>query len=152
MPVPLEVVDPRAPESSESPRPTKMKTLRRLRPLMGTLIAIEATAASDQVALHAIEAAYAAMSLAAARWHPHRTGSDLHRIRTVRAGTRVPVHPETLRLLAFAQRLHSMTDGIFDPCLPESCGRLGDIECSEQFVECRRPVAPDFGGFAKGHA
>lgn len=132
--------------------PAKMNTLQRLRPLMGTLVAIEATAASYRTSLRAIEAAYAAMSVAAARWHPHGEESDLDRIRIASPGTRVRVHPQTLWLLAFAHQLHSMTEGIFDPCLPECCGRLGDIECDEQFVECRRPVAPDFGGFAKGYA
>ena len=35
-------------------------------------------------------------------------------------------------LLKLAQRLHRLTDGIFDPCLPTHAGRLQDLEISSK--------------------
>jgi thiamine biosynthesis lipoprotein len=54
--------------------------------------------------------------------------------------------------LNLARRLHTVTDGVFDPCLPTRPGRLQDIEVSTGRVLCHAPVALDFGGFAKGYA
>jgi thiamine biosynthesis lipoprotein len=66
--------------------------------------------------------------------------------------TPVTVHSSICDLLKLARRLHTLTDGVFDPCLPTRSGRLHDIEVSNDQVLCHAPVALDFGGFAKGYA
>jgi thiamine biosynthesis lipoprotein len=133
---------------------------KRLRIALGTWVAIEARGAAgpdDQVAdetTEAIDAAYAAISAVEARMHPTRPGSDLAQINAAPPGTAIEVRPDTWQLLKLAQRLHRLTDGIFDPCLPTHAGRLQDLEISskEPLVICHAPVQLDLGGIAKGHA
>jgi FAD:protein FMN transferase len=139
---------------------------KRLRIALGTWVAIEAEVAieagaaaspdhrvTDETA-QAIDAAYAAISAVEARMHPTRPGSDLARINAAPLDTPIEVQPDTWQLLRLAQRLHRLTDGIFDPCLPTHTGRLQDLEISSQdpLLICHAPVHLDLGGFAKGHA
>jgi FAD:protein FMN transferase len=132
---------------------------KRLRIALGTWVAIEARGAAgpgDPVAgeTQAIDAAYAAISAVEARMHPTRPGSDLARINAAPLDTPIEVQPDTWQLLKLAQRLHRLTDGIFDPCLPTHTGRLQDLEISskEPLLICHAPVQLDLGGIAKGHA
>ncbi|MBS0419006.1 MAG: FAD:protein FMN transferase [Proteobacteria bacterium] len=131
-----------------------VSTVKRLRVSLGTLVAIEATADSSRRAEAAIEAAYEAISHVDCRMHPHKAGSDLARINGSPLHVPAQVHPSVGRLLDLARQLHSLTDGVFDPCLPARPGRLSDIHVSgdETEVVCHMPVALDFGGFAKGYA
>lgn len=137
-----------------------MPSVQRLRIGLGTFVAIEAQAASEAAALRGIEAAFAAITAAETHLHPERTGSDLQRINTTSPGERVRIAVATHGLLTLAQRLHDLTLGIFDPCLPERPGRLPDVQLSgaggtpqeTPWVLCHAPVRLDFGGFAKGHA
>lgn len=136
---------------------------KRLRIALGTWLAIEATAASESQARAAIAAAAAAVREVEQRMHPTRTGSDLLRINRALPDRETAIHPTTWQVLRFAQRLHELTDGIFDPCLPESPGRLSDLELASGArsdgatpggcaVICRVPVSLDLGGIAKGFA
>jgi thiamine biosynthesis lipoprotein len=133
---------------------------RRLRIAMGTWVAIEPrvthiAVASEQAAIEkaAVKAAYAAIGAVEQTMHPTRPGSDLSRVNTAPLNTPIQVQPDTWDLLHLAQRLHSLTDGAFDPCLPEQPGRLPDVELrSDSMLVCRAPVAIDLGGIAKGHA
>ncbi|HEY6484337.1 MAG TPA: FAD:protein FMN transferase [Steroidobacteraceae bacterium] len=135
-------------------------TAQRARPSMGTLVAIEATSDSLRAVASAIDCAFAAIEEVVDRLHPRGAHSDLCRIHRAALHTRVEVHASTAELLLFAQRLHSLTGGRFDPCLPTRPGRLGDlvIEHADRsgevahFVTCRSPLALDLGGFAKGYA
>ena len=81
-------------------------------------------------------------------------GSHLARINCAPLHHPVEVHPSLGKLLTLARRINTLTDGVFDPCLPTQPGRLSDIEVSdtETLVICHAPVALDFGGFAKGYA
>jgi FAD:protein FMN transferase len=132
--------------------------IRRLRPLMGTLVAIEAD--SEQCDPQAaIERAFAEMAELETRLHPSRPGSDLARINAAGAHRTVAVGPHTHRLLAFARELHVLTQGVFDPCRPSVRGRLQDLRMRTTSgdpqsiqVVCEAPVQLDFGGFAKGYA
>jgi thiamine biosynthesis lipoprotein len=127
-------------------------TVKRLRISLGTLVAVEATSTSAAAGEAAVEAAFAALTQIGHRLHPHSADSDLARINSAPPRTCVAVHPSTCDLLNLARRLNTLTDGVFDPCLPSRAGRLQDIEvCSGQLL-CRTPVALDFGGFAKGYA
>jgi FAD:protein FMN transferase len=133
---------------------------KRLRIALGTWVAIQARHTvgpdapdADETA-QAIDAAYAAISAVEARMHPTRPGSDLARINAAPLDTPIEMQPDTWQLLKLAQRLHQLTDGIFDPCLPTHAGRLQDLEISpeEPRLICRAPVHLDLGGIAKGHA
>jgi FAD:protein FMN transferase len=129
---------------------------RRMRMGLGTWVVIEATAASAACALAGLEAAFACVGHVEARMHPLREGSDLARLGAARCGTRVAIDRATWEVLHFAQRLFALTDGVFDPCLPHSCGRLCDLELSSRtespWACAYTPVSLDCGGFAKGYA
>jgi FAD:protein FMN transferase len=121
---------------------------------MGTWVAVEARAANGPPAEQAaIEAAYAALSGIEQAMHPHRPGSDLARVNTAPLHTPIQVQPDTWHVLELARRLYDLTDGAFDPCLPEQPGRLRDVELAGgSKLVCHAPVEIDLGGIAKGHA
>jgi FAD:protein FMN transferase len=117
----------------------------------GTSIAEDAATGTLEQA--AIEAAYAAIRDVEQRMHPHRDGSDLARINSARLHTPIEIHRETWQLLQLARRLHDLTSGVFDPCVPSRPGRLRDIELQAgRVLVCHAPVELDLGGIAKGHA
>ena len=129
----------------------------RLRPAMGTWVAVEATAATEPAALAAVESAFAAIALAERLFHPSRQGSDLLRINSAPVQTRVPIQPSTWRLLRLSRAVYALSSGTFDPCLPIRPGRLCDLKLSSPHGEstwalCRVPLALDLGGIAKGYA
>ncbi len=69
---------------------------------------------------------------------------------------RIDIDAGTHQLLELSRRLHRLTHGVFDPCLPARPGSLADLELSAtpdvHWVICRAPLALDFGGIAKGYA
>lgn len=130
---------------------------KRLRIALGTWVAIEAMASRSEDEHPAIEAAFAAIGAVEARMHPSRPGSDLAQINSAPLHTPVEVQADTWHLLKLAQRLYALTEGVFDPCLPDCPGRLSDLELAseedeEPTVICHAPVRLDLGGIAKGHA
>jgi FAD:protein FMN transferase len=127
-------------------------TVRRLRPGLGTLIAISAHASAEAPALRAIEAAFAACHRVGRLLHPWTATSDLYRLNQAAPGTSVRVSADTIRLLRLATKLHTITAGAFDPCRPETPGRLYDLQLAGNCVRCSQAVTIDFGGFAKGLA
>lgn len=129
-----------------------MRNVKRLRVALGTLVAVEATASSTSAAQAAVEAAFAAIVEANRLMHPRMEGSDLARINAAPVNSKITVAPGIQALLELARRLNTLTDGVFDPCLPNSPGRLQDIESGTDHIVCRAPVTLDFGGFAKGYA
>jgi thiamine biosynthesis lipoprotein len=131
---------------SETPGP-----LCRLRPLLGTFVAIEIPGDSPG-ATAAIETAYSAISRVEELMHPERAGSDLARIGAAAPGQSITVDPWTFEVLRLAQRLHRESSGAFDPCLPSAPARMRDVELRDLRVTCRLPVALDLGGIAKGFA
>jgi thiamine biosynthesis lipoprotein len=135
--------------TTNAPYPTS-----RLRIAMGTWVAVEAKAPHGPgTEAAAIEAAYAALSGIEQVMHPRRPGSDLERISTVPLHTPVRIQPDTWHLLQLARRLYDLTDGVFDPCLPEQPGRLADVELArDSMLVCHAPVEIDLGGIAKGYA
>lgn len=99
--------------------------------------------------------------------HPERHGSDLQRLREAHPHVEIPIHFLTWQVLSFAQRLHRLTDGIFDPSLPDEPGTLGDLQLRSDGSDggstgtgerpachalTRAPLALDLGGIAKGFA
>src|SRR5256885_2664848 len=120
-------------ESAPSPAcaaPAPGCRLRRLRVALGTWVAIEASAPSEAAAAQAIEAAYAALAEVERRMHPEREGSDIARINSAPLRAHTPVHASTWEVLRLAQQLNELTQGVFDPCLPSSPGRVSDLALS----------------------
>jgi thiamine biosynthesis lipoprotein len=125
----------------------------RLRIGLGTMIAIEAQAASSQSALAGIEAGYNAIAQVERLMHPTRPGSDLLAIRRGTLGLPVALHAWTWEVLALSNRVNQASEGAFDPCLPSAAGRIGDLEfILPHFVIPHRPLHIDLGGIAKGYA
>ena len=128
-------------ESAPSPAcagPAPGPRLRRLRVALGTWVAIEASAQSEATAADAIEAAYAALTEVERRMHPEREGSEVARINSAPLCVHTPIHASTWEVLRLAQRLNELTQGVFDPCLPSSPGRMSDLELSGASGDPRR--------------
>lgn len=152
----------RSKESAGAPEATAEPSTRRLRVALGTWIAIEAKAANlprelgttaDAIEQAAIDAAYAALGRVEQAMHPHRRGSDLARINAAPLHVPIAIQPDTWRVLQLARRLHEITGGVFDPCLPNRPGSLQDVELGPgSMLVCHAPVEIDLGGIAKGYA
>ena len=88
--------------------------------------------------------------------HPRREGSDLQRLRQAPPGTAVAIEAATWAVLNFARQLFRLSAGVFDPCLPHSAGRLGELELSADarnpWACAHAPLDIDCGGIAKGYA
>jgi FAD:protein FMN transferase len=130
-------------------------SVTRARIIMGTTVAIEARAVSRIQARAGIDAAFAAVAAVNERLHPEEPGSDLVALCSAPPGTPVRIAPQTLEVLLFASELAAASAGVFDPCVPESAGRMCDLEL--QRGECpgaiaHLPLRIDCGGIAKGYA
>jgi len=131
-----------------------------MRIALGTTVIIEAQAPSEHAANAALAAAFAAITAVERRLHPARAGSDLSRIACAAPHSSVGVAVGTWTLLALAQRIHALSAGVFDPCLPCAPGRLSDLELlppglsgsGRYGVVPHAPLALDLGGIAKGYA
>src|SRR5580704_2452341 len=140
---------PWRPEPSHAQADARQHSVRRLRIVMSTAVAIEATAHCEATARSAVEAAFTAVADVDARMHPHRPGSDVQRINTAFLGARCAIHVSTWRVLRLAQRLHALSEGVFDPCLPARCGGVRDLELSPHEIDesawaiCHAAVALD---------
>lgn len=125
----------------------------RVRIGMGTYIAVDAEAPDAHSLERGIDAAFQAILRVERTMHPTRHGSDLVAIHDSQAGSAVRVHPWTWEVLDICKRVHHLSDGVFDPCLPEAAGRLGDIGMPEASIVTRRAaLSLDLGGVAKGYA
>jgi thiamine biosynthesis lipoprotein len=158
-----------------SPSLRAERTLRRARPLLGTLVEVRATAALDTPLLHAaIDAAFATVERVQRRMSFHDERSDVSRINAVRAGDVIEVHAETYEVLSAARMLGDLCAGAFDIAtaaslvrnqfLPEPAGGAAvrppeagvtyrDLELlPDARVRWRRAGWIDLGGIAKGYA
>jgi len=117
---------------------------------MGTLCAIEASGAASA---QAVDAAFAVLNRVERCMHPTRDDSDLTRLRNARTDETITIDPWTSEVLTLARKIHDLSGGLFDPCLPTRAGKLADIDLlSHQQVRCRLNVDIDLGGIAKGYA
>ena len=133
--------------------PAAMACISRVRPALGTFVGFEAHAPTTAQALGAIDAAAAVIARLEALLHPTRPGSDLLTIVNGDVGAPTRVHPWTFALLTLCQTLHRVSSGVFDPCLPDAAGRMGDVELrAPDSVITHAPVMIDLGGIAKGYA
>lgn len=125
----------------------------RVRMGMGGYITVNAEA-PDAVSLErGIGAAFQAILQVESLMHPTRHGSNLAAINASVPGAPVRVHPWTWEVLDICKRVHHQSHGIFDPCLPQAAGRLGDLGMPEASIVTRRTLLLiDLGGIAKGYA
>lgn len=144
--------------------------LRRLRPLLGTYVQIEADDAGDGTAAAAIEAAFARIAAIEAAMSFHHQGSELSRLNRDAHRIPQPVGPDTRRVLEYALELARLSDGAFDPCIapqlvagrllpppdgaaPPAGGSWRDLHIlDDSRIGFARPLWLDLGGIAKGYA
>jgi thiamine biosynthesis lipoprotein len=125
---------------------------RRARPLLGTLVDIEARGAAAQAA---VAAGFEAVARVHRLMTRHDADSDIGRFNAAPVGALVRMDAGTLEVLDLAAELQSSSDGAFDcsrgfgecePCGACAWTREGDA------VRKNKPVQLDLGGIAKGYA
>lgn len=145
-------------------------SVRRARPLLGTLVEISARGERERTLHRAVDAAFAAVERVHRLMSFHSQESDITRLNRKALRAAVPVAPETWDVLALALSISAATQGVFDiaigaammqrHALPRMSGGpfeagacYRDIELlSGNRVRFHRPLALDVGGIAKGFA
>lgn len=147
-----------------------MTTLRRARPLLGTIVGIQATGPHENVLRPAISAAFAEVARLHGLMSFHEPGSDVYRLNSEARHGPVEVAPETYQVLETAAALHAASCGLFDISIAAALvarrqlpdlhyQRANDTRVSAREIEllpdCRvrfaRPLLIDLGGIAKGY-
>lgn len=155
---------------SRPKRPHSTSSLRRARPLLGTIVEIAAVGPADALS-SAIDAAFASIGEIQRLMSFHDAGSDVSRINSAIEGEEVPVDPHTWRVLARALELSRLSDGAFDVTTAAVLARHGflphrqaqcppspgvvyrDLELGAAYrVKWHRKGWIDLGGIAKGYA
>jgi len=125
----------------------------RLRPALGTLVAIEAAADTQEISDLSVAAGFDAIATVERLMHPTRACGDLAALRRLPLHTALAVHAWTFAVLELCQQFHRLSNAAFDPCLPTSPGRLHDLELRAPLeVIAHAPLHLDLGGIAKGFA
>jgi thiamine biosynthesis lipoprotein len=147
--------------------------MRRARPLLGTLVEIEADGIAQAALEQAMTSAFAAVALVHRLMSFHEPDSDLTRLNRAAAAGAVAVHPWTAAVLRRARAIFHATDGLFDCAVGRDLARLGLLpahdfgkdfgpgEAGDFSAVCFLPgnrfaftarIALDLGGLAKGFA
>jgi len=125
----------------------------RLRPALGTLVAIEAAADTQEISDLAVADGFNAIAVVERQMHPTRAGSDLAALRHLPLHAPLAIHAWTFAVLDLCRQFHRLSNAAFDPCLPSSPGRLHDLELRAPLeVIAHAPLHLDLGGIAKGFA
>lgn len=125
----------------------------RLRPALGTVVAIEAAAKTLEISDLGLAAGFEAIGMVERLMHPTRGGSELNALRQAPLHAPLRLHAWTFAVLELCKRFNRLSDGLFDPCLPISAGRLSDLELrGSTDVLLHAPLHLDLGGIAKGFA
>lgn len=143
------------------------ESLRRARPLLGTLVEIQVDGAGA-AALTAVENAFAAIAEVHRLMSFHEAGSDVAAINRGAHRRTVTVHPQTATVLRAALRISALSEGAFDISVGAALQGFGllpgddehtdggdwrDIALDENGgVRFRRALRVDLGGIAKGYA
>ena len=128
------------------------QAVARLRPAMGTLVAVEARSSSIETAERAVNAAFAAINYVEWLLHPTRRGSDLALLNRLAPGARRRVHPWTAAVLRLSRELCARSNGIFEPALPGQGSIMYWEPIGLRSMYVRRRAVVDLGGIAKGYA
>lgn len=128
-------------------QPSPTSRCRRARPLLGTLVAIEARGPRAE---QAVDAAFAAVARVQRLMSRFDADSDIGRLNAAPPGVPVPVDAATLAVLAVAAELRDGSGGAFD------CARGGGGQAAwtieDGAVRKHVPLRFDLGGIAKGYA
>lgn len=132
-------------------------TLRRARPWLGTLVDVTVQARDEATAQRALDAAFHVVARVHTMMSPVDQASDVAAINRAAAGETVTVSRETFVVLAFCERLHRASRGIFDPCRVADDGAAGrwaavTLDHAGARVRVAEQVRLDLGGVAKGYA
>lgn len=140
-------------------------SLRRGRPLLGTLVDIRVEGSGDLEA--ALEAAFAEVATCHAYLSAHRPESDVGRLAAAAPGETLEVDGRTWEVLSLAQELAAASDGIFDVTIAPHLAAAGYLPAalangqgdwrelellSGNRLRLNLPLAVDLGGIAKGYA
>ena len=143
--------------------------VRRARPLLGTVVAIEATGAA---ALHATDVAFADIERLHALMSFHEVASELSRLNRDASRCPTQVSPATFAVLTFAAEMYRVSGSVFDITIAPHLVRSGhlprppgapdtdphataadiELDAVTTTVRFHRPLWIDLGGIAKGYA
>jgi FAD:protein FMN transferase len=143
--------------SPAAERPTG--TVRRARPLLGTLVEISVSAAPPVDRLHAaVDAAFAAIGEIHALMSYQDRQSEVSRLNRLAVEHPQPVDARTFRVLQAALEFARRSGGAFTPCVwprlhGEESSSWRDVDLLDGgLVGFRRPLRIDLSGIAKGFA
>jgi FAD:protein FMN transferase len=144
-----------------------MAELRAARPLLGTLVDIHATGASDTMLRSAMTAAFAAIERVHRGLSVHAVDSELSQINRNALHSRQAISADLRTVLTCALDLADRSRGSFDPSVGGLLGRWGllpehaalstpaswrDVDLTADGVRFANALTLDFGGIAKGYA
>jgi thiamine biosynthesis lipoprotein len=123
-----------------------------LRPALGTFVSVHCVANDSDSAERAVASAFACFEAVQRLMHP-ASAPDLIVLRSAAPGRAIRVHRWVWDILVLSAEVNEVSEGRFDPCLPDIDGCMSDVGLPEPgIVVPHRPVALDFGGIAKGFA
>lgn len=141
--------------------------MKSVRALLGTYVVVDAAGPDDDVALAAMDAAFAAIDTVQRLMSAFEPDSDVSKINLRAHLEPVTVHPWTAQVLRLAAQIHSDSDGLFDigiaprlahwDMLPHCDLDYPDSTAANLRVEglavsCMASTRIDLGGIAKGYA
>ncbi|WP_426411211.1 FAD:protein FMN transferase [Bradyrhizobium ganzhouense] len=143
--------------------------MRRLRPLLGTFVEIEASGLAEPLLERAITHGFEAIERVHRLMSFHDPESDISRLNRHAASAPVVVDPWTMKVLRKAAGLYQATDGLFDCAVgyeaiqrgllpPDGLdhverGTFSAVEfVSDMTIRFSAKIAIDLGGIAKGFA
>ena len=124
------------------------RTVRRARPLLGTLVEVGVRGAADEAALAGCDAAFAAIAEVQRQLSRFDAGSDIARFNALPAGAWLDVQADTALVLRAARQLFDRSGGVFDVSLGSGGWRL----YRRQLHKLHDAARIDLGGIGKGHA
>ncbi len=146
-----------------------IRTFRRARPLLGTVVEISVGGLDEGAANQAIDRGFAAIAEIHRLMSFHEPDSDISRLNREAFTAPVAVHPHTFAVLRHAQEFAVASDGLFDITIaprlvawgvlprphapePDPAATWRDIVLEDGRVRFARPLWMDVGGIAKGYA
>ena len=152
--------------------PCSRASLRRAKPLLGTLVEISASGPVSADRLRrATDAAFSEISAVHALMSFHEQASDVSRLNRQAASVAVAIDPRTWDVLACAERVSRESCGAFDVTVarilvswgllpapaaappPDPAATFAAVELlADHRVRFRAPLWIDLGGIAKGYA
>jgi len=138
-------------ETMAMPAPDASARCRRARPLLGTLVEIEARGAD---AARAVDAGFAAVARVQRLMSRFEADSDIGRLNAAPPGVPVTVDADTLAVLRLAAELECASGGAFRSARGGAgVGMDGPAWTIDGDAVCKHaPLLFDLGGIAKGHA